>query len=185
MENQVNVHYAPLITGTTGGTIELGPSHDNASLDIQGIQGFQWSSNWVDPTHHHSITVDIEQLSDLIVKKLGEKERRTENMNQNIFLAQLKTFNENACDLEELVVLLTFGNQLRDTFEAVSVEIPEWLDGQLRKLKREIRSRQADSIDKVIREKEARLEALKPAEKKRAELAAEIKKLKAKQAEVA
>lgn len=100
-------------------------------------------------------------------------------------LNQLKTFNENALDLDQLVQLLAFATILHATYDDVAVDVPEWLDGQIRKLKRQIRTREADTIEKRIREKEARLEALKPVDKKRSELAAEIRALKTKQSKIA
>lgn len=89
-------------------------------------------------------------------------------------LNQLKSLDTERINLEELVALSAFAKGLRAEFDHVNAEVPEWLDQRARELAREIRSRLADSVDKKLREAKARLEALKPADQKRAELKREI-----------
>jgi hypothetical protein len=100
-------------------------------------------------------------------------------------LDELRNFNEEAMDMEELVELAAFGRSFRSEFEALGAEVPDWVDIQLKSLRRVIRSRDMDRLEKMIREKEARLEALKPAEEKRKDLQEEIDRLKQKLSAVA
>ena len=94
-------------------------------------------------------------------------------------LDRLRSFDIDRMDLEEAIALSAFGRAMRAEYEALQADAPEWLDNRLRELRREIRTRQQDSLEKRIREAKARLQALKPAEQRRAELAAEIEKLEA------
>lgn len=90
---------------------------------------------------------------------------------------QLKNLDIDRMDLDEAVALLAFGKAVRAEYDSVQVEVPEWVDARIRELKREIHARQADSRDKRLRELKARREALKPAEERRSEIDAEIKRL--------
>lgn len=94
-------------------------------------------------------------------------------------LDRLRSFDIDRMDLEEAIALSAFGRAMRAEYEVLQADAPEWLDNRLRELRREIRTRQQDSLEKRIREAKARLQALKPAEQRRAELAAEIEKLEA------
>lgn len=94
-------------------------------------------------------------------------------------LDRLKNLDVARPDLEELVYLSAEAKMLRAEFELEGVEIPEWLDNTARELKREIRTRQADAVDKRVREIRSRLDALKTPSEKRAELESELAKLTA------
>ena len=89
-------------------------------------------------------------------------------------LNEFKSFNVDRTIDEELVALAAFGRTLRAEYESSNIEVPIWVNDNLRTLRREIASRNADSLEKALREKKARLEALKPAEQRRQELQAEI-----------
>ena len=89
-------------------------------------------------------------------------------------LNQFRNFDADRCDVAELMELAAFGRALRAEFAAHNVEEPEFVDVQLKSLAREIRTRNADQLARTLREKKARLQALKPAEQRREELAAEI-----------
>jgi hypothetical protein len=102
--------------------------------------------------------------------------RREETM----LIERLKSVDTDRCDIDELVELCALGRTFRAEYEQVGVEVPEWLDANLKSLRREVRARVADSLDKTLREKKARLEALTPAEEKRSKLAAEIAALEQK-----
>lgn len=93
-------------------------------------------------------------------------------------LSTFKNFNADRInDVDELVSLLVFGDLLRAKYEALQLEEPQYIDVQLKTLRREITSRNADKLEARKRELTARLDALKtPGEKKR-ELQAEMEKL--------
>ena len=95
-------------------------------------------------------------------------------------LETFKNFVIDRLDMEELIALSAFGRQLRAEYESVNVDVPTWVGDNLRTLRREIASRNADSLEKTLREKKARLESLKPAEERRKELQAEIDALQSK-----
>ena len=89
-------------------------------------------------------------------------------------LSQFKNFDANRLDLDELIALAAYGRQLREEYEAQSLDEPEFIDIQLKSLRREIHSRNADKLEKTLREKRSRLEALKSPTEKRAEIKREI-----------
>jgi hypothetical protein len=89
-------------------------------------------------------------------------------------LAQFKNFQADRMDLDELVALAAYGRALRTEYEAVGLDEPEFIDIQLKSLRREIHSRNADKLEKTLREKRSRLEALKSPTEKRAEIKKEI-----------
>jgi hypothetical protein len=92
-------------------------------------------------------------------------------------LEQLRNLDLARPDLEELVAMSAAATAIHGEFEKLSVDVPEWLDTRARELKREIRTRQQDSVDKRVREIKARMDTLKTPTEKRAELQAELDKL--------
>ena len=99
-------------------------------------------------------------------------------------LDRFTNFDAQRLTIEELVVLSAFGRQLRAEYEELDLEEPEFVDVQLKVLRREVRTRNADRLEKSLREKKARLESLKTPTQKKAELRDEIKKLEEQLAEV-
>jgi hypothetical protein len=97
-------------------------------------------------------------------------------------LEQLKHLDLDRISLEEAVELAVYAKLLHAEFEAQQVDVPAWLDDRSRELKREIRVRQQDAVEKRIRELKARREALLPAEEKRTKIEQEIATLEAKMA---
>lgn len=95
-------------------------------------------------------------------------------------LAELKNLDVDRISLEEAVALSAFGKLLRSEFEVNQSEIPEWLSSRIKELSREIHARQADALEKRLRELKLRRESLKPAEKRRQETDDEIAALEAK-----
>jgi phosphoenolpyruvate synthase/pyruvate phosphate dikinase len=85
-------------------------------------------------------------------------------------LHQFKNFNANALDIDELVFLAAFGKLLRAEYEAHQLEEPDFIDIQLKALKREIFTRNADRLESRKREINLRLESLKTPTEKKAEL---------------
>lgn len=94
-----------------------------------------------------------------------------------MFLQQLKTFQADRMDLDELVALATFGRSIRAEYEAHNLEEPDWLDIQLKSLRREINSRNADKLESRRREINARLDSLKTPTEKKSELLKEKARL--------
>jgi hypothetical protein len=94
-------------------------------------------------------------------------------------LEQLKNLDLQRPSLEELVYVSTLATVMHAEYEKLSVDVPEWLDTRSRELKREIRARQQDSVDKRVSEIKSRLDALKTPTEKRSELQAELDKLMA------
>lgn len=95
-------------------------------------------------------------------------------------LEALKNFDANRLDMEELVVLSAFGRSLETETSNLGMESPKWLEPRLRELRREIRTRTEDQIEKQIVENTANIERLKPAEEKRGALTQANEQLKAK-----
>ncbi len=89
----------------------------------------------------------------------------------------LKNFNADRLDMDEMVGLLADCKALRNEYEALQIEEPEYIDTTIKAIRREITSRNADKIAAKKRELAARIDSLKtPAQKKR-ELEEELAKL--------
>jgi hypothetical protein len=82
-------------------------------------------------------------------------------------LQSFKNFNIDNADLDELVELAAFGRQFRAEHEALNVPVPEFVDDQIRNLRREIDSRLADNRAKRVRELKAQRDSLKTAAERR------------------
>lgn|GEM_PF-3173879 len=89
----------------------------------------------------------------------------------------IRKFETEGLALEDLVTLSAVGRAIQAEFEALNVELPDWFDSKMREIRKEITLRQADRLEKMLREKKSRLEALLPAEEKRQALKDEIAKL--------
>ena len=85
-------------------------------------------------------------------------------------LSQLKNFVADRLDVDELIALAAFGRQLRNEYETHQLDEPDWLDAQLKTLRREIQVRNSDKLEARRREINARLESLKTPAQKKAEL---------------
>jgi hypothetical protein len=92
-------------------------------------------------------------------------------------LQQLRSFDPDRGDLEDVVALSSFAKSFRSEFEHNNLEVPSWLDDKIRELGREIRNRSADNIAMKLKEAKARRAVLRTTEEKRAELDKEIAKL--------
>jgi hypothetical protein len=89
-------------------------------------------------------------------------------------LDELKMVDVRRPALPELVELAAYGLLLLAEFEALGVESPEWIELNLKSIRREIKSRHADRIAEKLRTAKARLETLKTPDEKRASVIAEI-----------
>lgn len=99
-------------------------------------------------------------------------------------LQQFKQFDVNRLDMEELVLLAALGRQIRAEYEALGLDEPDWVDIQLKTIKREIHVRSADKLEKRRREIDQRLEGLKTPTQKKAELLREKAQIDKQLAEV-
>lgn len=90
---------------------------------------------------------------------------------------QIRNFNVEGTALEDLVALSAQTRIVQAEFESLKIEAPEFLDLKGKEIRREILSRQADRLEKLLREKKSRREALMPAEEKRQALDKEIAEL--------
>ncbi len=94
-------------------------------------------------------------------------------------LERLKNLDVERMDADDLIALSAFAKILEAEYAAHSLEVPEWLKDRQAELKREILTRTADMRAKRIREINARLDTLKTADEKRADLKAELERLQA------
>jgi hypothetical protein len=85
-------------------------------------------------------------------------------------LEQFKNFHVDGLDIDELVTLSLFGRWLRTEYETLQIEEPEWVDVQLKSLRREIHVRNANNLEARRREIDARLDALKSPGQRKNEL---------------
>ncbi len=94
-------------------------------------------------------------------------------------LDDLKKFDKDRCGTDELVSLSAFGRGLRAEYELLGEEVPDWVDAQIKVLRREIHARQGDAISARLAKAKARLASMATPEEKRAALKAEIDELEA------
>jgi phosphoenolpyruvate synthase/pyruvate phosphate dikinase len=85
-------------------------------------------------------------------------------------LAQFKNFQADRMDIDELVALAAYGRSLRDEYEKHNLDEPEFVDAQLKSLRREISARNADKLESRRKEINARLETLKTPTQRKSEL---------------
>jgi predicted nuclease with RNAse H fold len=89
----------------------------------------------------------------------------------------LKTFDADRMSFEDMVSLSSYGRRVQEEFEILNVEVPEWLPVSLKSIRRAIRDRVRDKLEKKRRALKAEIEVLKPAEVRRTEKEEELKKL--------
>ena len=94
-------------------------------------------------------------------------------------ITALKNFNADRADMEDLVGLLADAKALRDEYEALQIEEPEYIDTTIKSIRREITSRNADKIAARKRELTARIDSLKTPAQKKNELEKELAALEA------
>ncbi len=97
-------------------------------------------------------------------------------------LDEFKHFDVDRLGLDELLALKGFGEMLRAQYSAFQIDEPAFVGDNLKALSREIRARNADNIDKMLRDKKLRLEGLATPDEKRKKLAEEIAALEAQKA---
>lgn len=92
-------------------------------------------------------------------------------------LERLKNLNIDGMDIDEAVALSAFARGMKAEYDTLALETPEWLDTRIREVRREIKSRTQDLLERRLREAKARREALKPATERRQEVDDEIARL--------
>jgi DNA repair ATPase RecN len=92
-------------------------------------------------------------------------------------IQSFKNFQADRMDIDDLIELAAFGHQLRETYEKYNLDVPEFVGTQLNALRREIRSKTAESLAARRKEVKARLDALKTPSERKTELTRELKKL--------
>jgi hypothetical protein len=96
-------------------------------------------------------------------------------------LSQLKNFDaDRTNEIDELVALVAFGEGQRAQYEKLNLDEPDYLNRQLRAVKRAINAKRENSLEMELKQLEIQLENSKsPAEKKIAaqKRIAEIKKI--------
>ena len=94
-----------------------------------------------------------------------------------LMIERLRNLNIDQPDIDALIELSSGARALITEFSANSIDAPEWLTQKQLEIKKEITARRKDYIAKSLKEAKARLEALNPAEERRAELSEKIKNL--------
>lgn len=94
-------------------------------------------------------------------------------------LNDFQNFNKDRLNLDEMVTLAAFGRILRAEYEAQKVDEPEFVDTQLKLLRREIASKVDDKRQARRKQIEAQLQSLKTPAERRAELEKEKAELEA------
>jgi hypothetical protein len=93
-------------------------------------------------------------------------------------LQQLKNLDTDNAHLDELVALLTFGQQLQTTYATQALEAPDWLDEKMTSLRSKISTMRKENLERALKNVQSKKEALKTAEEKRVDLASEEQRLK-------
>lgn len=96
----------------------------------------------------------------------------------------LKSLNVERNDLEELVFLSAKMKAYHAEFEALNVDVPEWVDEVRRSLRREVSARNSDAVANQKKSIQLALDGLKTKEEKRKELEDRLAKLNAQSAGV-
>lgn len=95
-------------------------------------------------------------------------------------LDKLKSFDVQSVSMDELVMLSAVGTILVQEFLAYGIEQPKWLDPKIKTLRREVRARNQDHLEKRILELKSRRETLLSTSERKKQLDAEIAALTAK-----
>jgi len=98
-------------------------------------------------------------------------------MNARTLLNELREVATSGKGLDELMVLSTQAQALRNTYEAKGVPVPEWLDETNRTLNGRIAELNRDILEARLREITQAEEALKTPGERRAALATERQRL--------
>jgi hypothetical protein len=92
-------------------------------------------------------------------------------------LQQLKSFEPNRLDVDEVVSLSAYAKILRAEYEAQKVEVPEWLDPKMADLSKAIKKLYADRVAAELKETRARRLNLNTVQETKEDLDRRIAKL--------
>lgn len=98
-------------------------------------------------------------------------------------LSTFKTFTADRMEVDELVALYAFGQSLKTGFEELNLEVPEYVELQVKTLKREIRGRMADKLEAEKRRIKAQLDGLKTTAERKTELRKQLESVETQLAE--
>lgn len=91
----------------------------------------------------------------------------------------IKQFNTDRGDVDDLVGLLAYGKLIVAEYESLDIDVPEWLPSKLKAVKREVLSRISDQVEKRLKEARLRLDNLKTPAERKTEIQKEIRRLEA------
>jgi hypothetical protein len=92
-------------------------------------------------------------------------------------LAQFKNFQVNQLQLDDLLSLSVFGKNLKAEYDRYGVEVPDWVDTNLRILNNTIQAKIADATQLRIKKIQSQLEALQTPTERREALTKELERL--------
>lgn len=95
-------------------------------------------------------------------------------------LAQLRNVNVDRIDLDEAIGLLAFGELMLRSYPEHGLSVPEWLDENVKLLRREVNTRQRESLEKRRKELQLGIERTRTAQERRDAYARELADVEAK-----
>lgn len=94
-------------------------------------------------------------------------------------LEQLRRFDAEKSNLEEMLALSAFAKTLSGEYSSRQLSIPEWLTGTQKSLNHEIMGKVRDQLEKRKRELLSQASGLESAEEKRKRIASELEAIDA------
>jgi len=95
-------------------------------------------------------------------------------------IEKLKSFSSTKYSLDELLALSAFQRSVRQEYESVWIDVPDWLDQSGRAILTAIKDRVRDELERKLASAKARRASLKTADERRKEADEEIAALTAK-----
>jgi hypothetical protein len=95
-------------------------------------------------------------------------------------LDALKNFNADRSDMDEIVSLHAHAEQMSSAYAKFGVEEPDWFTANLKALAREIKTRNAANLERMLKEAKLRVEGLKTTQERREHEQQRIAELEAK-----
>lgn len=86
-------------------------------------------------------------------------------------LTTFKTYSVDRMDVEEMVALSAFGKAFRAELEEFGMEVPEYVDLQLRSLRRDITTKIADKLEAERKRLQAQMDGLQTPQERKAGIA--------------
>ena len=91
---------------------------------------------------------------------------------------KLKQYTSSArMNMDELVELAAYGRTLSGEYDALGLDAPDWIDDQLKAVRREIKVRNLENIENKLTELKARKDSLKTPQERKRDINSEIEKL--------